>query len=738
MTDTTAEREVLPLYQLMNRIPGGLMLIPLVIGSLLGTFATGFLGARLVHHRAVPGQRAAAHRPADLRHRDPGHAQDERAGPRHHRVLLLCKSIIPASMVILLGQLVGIDGILGVSILALLVAVDNSNGGLWLAFTGRYGDKRDRGAYIASALNDGPFFSMLFLGASGLAEIPGSAPCSPRSSRSSSAWWSATSTRTGARCCVRRPPSSSPSSPWPSAPASTSTTSSRAALAGLVVGIIVAPITGLFVYLGYRFLLRRGYRSGIGFAAGTTAGNAIATPAIIGAGRPALRALRRGRDRAGRRLGAGHGDHRAAPRVRRAQARGRPAHRGGDRAASTTWSWASRNRSCEGPGPRRRPDRRRRHRACSSPGPAGPALLSPRGGWRGRSRRRTPWRSRSTRAATRAPSAVTARARRPTSPATGSTSRSTPPSAGRVAEQVQRCAVRLPRSTHPGCVRRRSARPTRRWAAPSRTASCSSHGVPVHESARVATRSPRSLESDLARARPGQRPGRDRRRPRRRHQRGRRRRTTWSLVDARDAGRPRPAGRGRRRSSAPTRCRSGSAGLATALARAWRDRRTGHARTPVVVPGGSRRPRRRVLAARGRSRRRWPPSRPTSGRPPRGSAASTLATCPSTCWSPLTGVRTVRRADVPATSPPRRPRPSARGRHGLLVLVGGDGAAADPARPRRHRHPRRRRPRRGRPARHRRRGPARRASPSPPRPAASATPPPSSTCIGAVRATQGA
>ena len=43
MTDTTTEREIAPLYQLMNRIPGGLMLIPLVIGSLLGTYAMGFL-----------------------------------------------------------------------------------------------------------------------------------------------------------------------------------------------------------------------------------------------------------------------------------------------------------------------------------------------------------------------------------------------------------------------------------------------------------------------------------------------------------------------------------------------------------------------------------------------------------------------------------------------------------------------------------------------------------------------
>ncbi|MDC5697948.1 2-keto-3-deoxygluconate permease [Intrasporangium calvum] len=57
---------------------------------------------------------------------------------------------------------------------------------------------------------------------------------------------------------------------------------------GLLVGLVIAPITGLFVYLGYKFILRRGYRSGIGFAAGTTAGNAIATPAIIGAADPKM------------------------------------------------------------------------------------------------------------------------------------------------------------------------------------------------------------------------------------------------------------------------------------------------------------------------------------------------------------------------------------------------------------------------------------------------------------------
>jgi 2-keto-3-deoxygluconate permease len=165
------------------------------------------------------------------------------------------------------------------------VAVDNSNGGLWRAFTGRYGDKRDRGAYIASALNDGPFFSMLFLGASGLADIPVSAMVAAvipfllgMLVGNLNPHWRE----------VLRP---TPAIVIPFFALALGTGIDlnnivKGGLGGLVVGLVVAPVTGTFVYLGYRFLLRRGYRSGIGFAAGTTAGNAIATPAIIGLADP--------------------------------------------------------------------------------------------------------------------------------------------------------------------------------------------------------------------------------------------------------------------------------------------------------------------------------------------------------------------------------------------------------------------------------------------------------------------
>ena len=285
MTDTTTEREIAPLYQLMNRIPGGLMLIPLVIGSLLGTYAMGFL--EMGSFTTALFQQSALPLIALLIFATGTQVTLKTSGPvaATAGVVLLCKSIIPATIVILLGQVVGIDGILGVSILALLVAVDNSNGGLWLAFTGRYGDKRDRGAYIASALNDGPFFSMLFLGASGLADIPVSAMVAAvipfllgMLVGNLNPHW---------REILR--PTPAIVIPFFALALGTGIDLNnivKGGLSGLVVGVIVAPITGFFVYLGYRFLLRRGYRSGIGFAAGTTAGNAIATPAIIGLADP--------------------------------------------------------------------------------------------------------------------------------------------------------------------------------------------------------------------------------------------------------------------------------------------------------------------------------------------------------------------------------------------------------------------------------------------------------------------
>lgn len=284
------ERSIVPLYDTMNRLPGGLMVIPLVLGSIVGTFAPGFL--KLGSFTTALFQASALPLIALLIFATGMQVTLRTSGPvlATAGVVLLFKSVIPATLVVLLGTIVGVNGVLGISILAMLVAVDNSNGGLWLAFTGRYGDKRDRGAYIASALNDGPFFSMLFLGASGLAAIPFTALLAAVIpfvlgmivGNLDSRW---------THLMKPTPQVVIPFFAFALGTGIKLDAVARGGLSGILVGLVVAPITGFLVYLGYKLVLRRGRRAGIGFAAGTTAGNAIATPAIIAQADPSFAPL---------------------------------------------------------------------------------------------------------------------------------------------------------------------------------------------------------------------------------------------------------------------------------------------------------------------------------------------------------------------------------------------------------------------------------------------------------------
>lgn len=200
-------------------------------------------------------------------------------------VVLLSKTLIPGLIVIGYGMVFGREGILGLSLLAVLIAFVNSNGGLWLALTGQYGNEEDRGAYIASGLNDGPFFTLLFLGLSGLGAIP---------------WiyilaavipflFGFVLGNLDHKFAEMMKPTAAITIPFFSFSLGAGIdlmSLAKGGLSGIVLGVLVSVITGGLGYYGYKFFFKT--NPGIGFAMGTTAGNSVATVAIVAQADPSF------------------------------------------------------------------------------------------------------------------------------------------------------------------------------------------------------------------------------------------------------------------------------------------------------------------------------------------------------------------------------------------------------------------------------------------------------------------
>lgn len=138
------------------------------------------------------------------------------------------------------------------------------------------------GGYVASAFDDGPFLAMIFLGASGLGEITFLALVAAIVPFILGLIVGAVD-REWTHVLDDVP---IPFMFFAVGTGISLGTVLTGGLQGVFLGVGVVAFTGSLTCLGYRYVLKRGPKSGIGSAAGITAGNAVAVPLAVAVADP--------------------------------------------------------------------------------------------------------------------------------------------------------------------------------------------------------------------------------------------------------------------------------------------------------------------------------------------------------------------------------------------------------------------------------------------------------------------
>ncbi|MDP4106849.1 MAG: 2-keto-3-deoxygluconate permease [Bacillota bacterium] len=163
----------IPIKKTIDRIPGGLMVVPLFLGVLTNTFFPQFL--KIGSFTTALFSKDASSTILACFMFLIGSQINFKLAPKALKkgaILITGKFIVGAGIGLGVAAIFGPAGVLGLSPLAILAGLLNANGGLYASLASSYGDETDVGAYALFSLKDGPFFTLVALGASGLASIP--------------------------------------------------------------------------------------------------------------------------------------------------------------------------------------------------------------------------------------------------------------------------------------------------------------------------------------------------------------------------------------------------------------------------------------------------------------------------------------------------------------------------------------------------------------------------------------
>ena len=154
----------MPIKATLDRIPGGLMIIPMFLAAIINTFAPGlvriggFTEALFVNGVMPLIAFFLLCTGAEI------NLRNARTAVAKGTTMLATKWVIGAAFGMLAYMFAGPNGLfLGLAPLAIIAAMTNSNGSMYVAIVSQYGKQDDKAAIGLLSLNDGPFLTMLAL-----------------------------------------------------------------------------------------------------------------------------------------------------------------------------------------------------------------------------------------------------------------------------------------------------------------------------------------------------------------------------------------------------------------------------------------------------------------------------------------------------------------------------------------------------------------------------------------------